>query len=130
MSAYCRYIDTKQWETLREILTEDVNVVFENTDGESIVTFKNPSDLIDSCKQAITQAVTIHHLHNPEFITINDHQAQVIWAMEDRWYMNENSNTEFSYFHGYGHYHVKFQRQSDRWLISEFILSRLKIDQK
>ncbi len=48
MSAYCRYVDTKQWESLHEVLAEDARTEFKNTEGETIASFNNPSELVDS----------------------------------------------------------------------------------
>lgn len=127
MAAYCRYIDTKQWDALYTVLAKDASFEFQNSKGEVIAAFQNPSELITFCKNTIGKAVTVHHLHNMEVTPIWEQHAEVIWAMEDRWYMQEGSNSEFNYFHGYGHYKVRFTLQETQWLISIFVLSRLMI---
>ncbi|EGK00208.1 nuclear transport factor 2 family protein [Dysgonomonas gadei] len=128
MAAYCRDIDTKQWESLKEIVDADAKIIFRDIDGQITNSYNRLSDLVASCVNTIQNAVTIHHLHNLEIIDIDKHKAEVVWAMEDRWYMDKNVSNEFEFFHGYGYYHVKFHYRSEKWLINSLELQRLKLE--
>lgn len=129
MSAYCRYVDTKQWESLSTIIDDNASLEFQDIAGNTLYAFTGPSGLVEASKNAITQLVTVHHLHNPEISFSDDQHASAIWAMEDRFYKQDSSGKSIKVFHGYGHYHVTFVNQSGNWKITSLKLTRLRLEQ-
>jgi hypothetical protein len=129
MSAYCRYVDTKQWQLLSSVIADNASLEFQNTDGDTLYAFTGASGLIEASKEAITALVTVHHLHNPEISFSDDQHATAIWAMEDRFYTANGADKSTKVFHGYGHYHVTFINQSDSWKINSLKLTRVRLVQ-
>lgn len=129
MSAYCRYIDTKQWESLSAIIADNASLEFQDVDGNTLYAFTGPLGLVKASKDAIAELVTVHHLHNPEISFSDDQHASAIWAMEDRFYKPDSSGKSNKVFHGYGHYHVKFMNQSGSWRITSLKLARVRLEQ-
>ena len=129
MSAYCRYVDTKQWESLSALIADNASLEFQDIEGHTLYTFTGPSGLVAASKDAIAELVTVHHLHNPEISFSDDQHAAAIWAMEDRFYKSDNSGKSVRVFHGYGHYHVTFMNQSGNWKITGLKLTRLRLEQ-
>jgi len=129
MSAYCRYVDTKQWEQLRDIITDDASLRFLGVDAQTLHTFTGAAGLIAACKEGISDLATVHHLHNPEINIADDQHASAIWAMEDRFYMTDDAGKSIRVFHGYGHYHVTFINQAGHWKIADLKLTRVRLVQ-
>lgn len=129
MSAYCRYIDTKQWESLITIIADDARLEFQDVGGNTLYAFTGPLGLVKASKDAITEAVTVHHLHNPEISCSDDQHASAVWAMEDRFYKRDSSGRSVMVFHGIGHYHVTFMNQSGNWKITALKLTRLRLEE-
>jgi hypothetical protein len=67
-------------------------------------------------REALEEAVTMHHCHNPEIEVIGDGEAVATWAMEDR--INWKDETRES-LHGFGHYQERYAKQDGEWLIAE-----------
>ena len=129
MSAYCRYVDTKQWESLSALIADNASLEFQDIDGNILYAFTGPSGLVEASKNAITELVTVHNLHNPEISFSDDQHAFAIWAMEDRFYKRDSSGKSIRVFHGFGHYHVAFVNQSGSWKIASLKLTRLRLEQ-
>ena len=123
MSAYCRFVDTKNWRELQALFVENPRMTFRDADGKLLFDFDNTVPFVRSADEAIGKAVTLHQLHNPEINLLNDTEAKGVWAMEDRFYLSHNATQPF--FHGAGYYHVRFTFFADRWRISELLLLRL-----
>ncbi|RYJ44232.1 nuclear transport factor 2 family protein [Flavobacterium beibuense] len=130
MSAYCRLLDLQQWDKWRTLMADHATFEFENTEGERIAFFENPSEFIRVCIEHLKDTVTVHHLHNQEIMEINSDTAEMIWAMEDRLYFAKNDTRDASYFHGYGHYHISFVREGEHWLIAKLGLTRVRMEQE
>ncbi|QHS58839.1 nuclear transport factor 2 family protein [Chitinophaga agri] len=129
MSAYCRYIDTKQWDLLGKIIADNAVLEFQDTEGKMLYTFTGPAGLIQASREAITDLVTVHHLYNPEITISDDQHASAIWAMEDRFYRTDDAGKSIKVFHGYGHYHIAFINQANSWKIASLRLTRLRLVQ-
>ena len=127
MSAYCRYVDTKQWEQLRDVIADNAPLEFQDVDGKTLYLFNGAPDLIKACKDGIATPVTVHHLHNPEISFSDDQHAAAIWAMEDRFYAKDDAGKSNRIFHGYGHYHVTFTNDSGNWKIASLKLTRVRL---
>ena len=119
---YFRAIDTKDWELLTSVLTEDVAIdVTDDVPGGHPYTGRQ--QFVDTCAKVLDGAVTVHHGHMPELDLLDDTSATGIWAMED--YVDWG---EKGAFRGYGHYHETYVRDDEGWRISSLTLTRLRRD--
>ena len=88
-------VDSKQWDALRDVFTNDVLFYFES-----------PTPAIDSAdsfvafiSQRLATAVSVHHGHMPEISIIDDSNATGVWAMSN-WVDDPDHGRAFQ---GYGH---------------------------
>jgi uncharacterized protein (TIGR02246 family) len=117
---YFRTMDTKDWDTMRQVFTDDV--VMDTTDsGGDVVTVAD--HFLAFLRQALDAVVTVHHGHTPEIELTSASSASGIWAMEDmlRW-------PDGSELHGYGHYHETYEKGDGVWRIKSSTLTRLRMD--
>ena len=120
-AAYCRLLDTKDWDGWKQLFTEDVVI---DTTGSGGEVTKGRDEFVDSVRGSIESAATAHQVHSPE-ITIDGDSAQAIWAMQDLVAWGEDRALT-----GYGHYHERYVRSDGRWRIAEQKLTRLAMDMK
>jgi len=125
---YCRFVDTKQWDLLSNLLSDDANLVFEDAEGKQLYEFKSSKEMIDLSARMLAMAVTVHHVHNFELVTISDEEASVIWGLEDQILFPDNVEAPFKSMHGFGHYHETLRKSGEQWKIKSFRLTRLKLD--
>lgn len=117
---YFRFMDTKQWELLATVFTEDVSIDM-IAEGGGITT--SVTQYLPFLIGQIGEVTTVHHGHMSEITFDGDDQAQGIWAMEDELWWPEGS--PLKHLHGYGHYHETYARTADGWRISSMTLTRL-----
>ncbi|WP_052223314.1 nuclear transport factor 2 family protein [Novosphingobium malaysiense] len=117
-AAYCRLLDTKDWEGWRELFTEDCVVDTRPSGG----TLEEGRDrFVDMVRQSLSDAKTAHQIHSPQ-ITVEGDSAEVVWAMQDRVVKDEFALT------GYGHYHETCVRTAEGWKIARQTLTRLIVE--
>lgn len=125
---YCRYIDTKQWDKLPSLFTEDCR--FEGLGsapaGADVATFVNGVSTL------LAPTISVHHVHQPELVLTSATTATGVWAMEDfvEWQdggtLKEAPDSKG--FRGYGHYEEQYRRECEQWKICFLRLTRLRID--
>src|SRR5687767_9098273 len=117
---YFRTMDTKDWDAMRQVFTDDV-VVDTSSSGGGIV--EGADEFLTFLRGVIGDVVTVHHGHMPEIEITSATTATGIWAMEDmlRW----PSGAEM---HGYGHYHETYEKVDGQWRINSTTLTRLRVD--
>jgi ketosteroid isomerase-like protein len=114
---YFRAMDTKDWDAMRALFTDDV--VMDTTESGGGVLCGGDA-CIAFLRETIGDVVTVHHGHTPE---IEPTSATGVWAMEDmlRW-------PNGSELHGYGHYHETYEKVAGTWRIKTLRLTRLRMD--
>jgi hypothetical protein len=117
---YFRLMDTKDWDGLAEVFTEDV-VIDVSAEGAGVV--RTVAEYMPFLRSAIESVVTVHHGHMPEIELTSPTTARGIWAMEDELWWPEGS--PISYVHGYGHYHETYEKTNKGWRIKTLKLTRL-----
>ena len=128
-ASYFRYLDTKQWDSWRELFTDDM--VF-YVDSASVPTETQPmttsgDDFVDMVSSTLVDAVTVHQGHMPELRFVDERTANGIWAMYD-WVDGSGSGGDS--MQGFGHYHEHYVKGNDgKWRIKELRLTRLRTDQ-
>lgn len=120
---YFRLMDTKDWDGLRNVFTEDVVI---DTTEDSGTVINGVDDYMPFLISQIGNVTTVHHGHMPEINFVDDEHATGTWAMEDELWWPEGSPIQ--YLHGYGHYHETYVRTADGWKISSMRLTRLYRD--
>ena len=119
---YFYFIDTKQWEKLRDVFTDDVDF---DSAKEGEYQFDGVEGFIGYVSKNLVTATTIHHGHMPMIDLTGNGEASVIWAMMD--YV-ENPETPRK-FVGYGHYHERYRLVDGKWRIAAWRISRLRVDE-
>ena len=132
---YFRYIDTKQWDLLRGLFTDDAVFYFfddsdfhaESTGAPARATreFSGGDKFVRRVSKILETAVTVHHGHTPEIELTGTGEATGIWAMYD-WVDDFEKGYATK---GAGHYHERYLKGDDGcWRISELRLTRLRTD--
>jgi uncharacterized protein (TIGR02246 family) len=119
-AAYCRLLDTKDWDGWKALFTEDV-VVDVTASGGTVMTGRDA--MVALVRSSIETAKTAHQVHFPE-ITFDGDTAHAIWPMQDRLHWEDTGVT----MTGYGHYHEDYVRRDGRWLIARQRLTRLIVE--
>ncbi len=118
---YCRFLDTKDWVSLADLLTADME--FDLSDGSSdIAPIVGRENVLAAVQFSVAGAKTAHQIHAPE-IDLDGDEAHVIWAVQERvvW-DNGTSLTAF------GHYHDRWVRVDGQWKIAALRLTHLVMD--
>lgn len=124
---YCRTLDTKDWEGLADVFSEDIELDTSAAGGPPPI--RGREAVIAMIRSSLDSARTAHQVHSPE-ITLDGDTAQVIWAMQDRvvWDADRAAKLGFASLTGYGHYHERYIRENGRWRIAAQRLTRLHVD--
>ena len=115
-AAYCRLLDTKQWDQWAQLFTEDCEMDTRPSGGTLEV---GRDKFVASVRGSIETTKTCHQVHSPE-IAIDGERATAVWAMYDRLHWDNGGKLT-----GYGHYHEEYVKQDGRWRIAKQTLSRL-----
>jgi hypothetical protein len=118
---YFRALDTKQWDELRDVFTDDL-VADTTASGGPVV---NGADaFVAYLQQTLGAQTTVHQGHMPEIEVTGPTTATGIWALHDI--------VIFSFFgfrlDGYGHYHETYEKVDGEWRIATLTLTRLHTD--
>jgi hypothetical protein len=118
-AAYCRLLDTKDWEGWGQVWAEDA---VQDVTGSGGDIFHGRKAIVAATRGSIETAKTAHQVHFPE-IEIDGDTATGIWPMQDRVVWGEDRALT-----GYGHYHERYVRRGGNWQIAELKLTRLQMD--
>ncbi len=117
---YFRTMDTKDWDGMRQVFTDDV-VIDTSEAGGSLVS--GADDFMAFLQEALGGAVTVHQGHMPEIDVTSDTAATGVWALNDIVIWPNGMRLD-----GYGHYHETYECVGGRWLIKTLTLTRLRLD--
>jgi ketosteroid isomerase-like protein len=117
---YFRTMDTKDWDEMRQVFTDDV-VVDMSEAGGGIV--RGADEFMTFLQQALSGAVTVHQGHMPELDIVSDTTATGTWALNDIVIWPNGVRLD-----GYGHYHETYEKGPDGWRIKFSKLTRLHTD--
>jgi len=116
-----RLLDTQDWAGYREIHAPE------------IVSHASPTEplngvdaMIDWLRAELKDAVTVHHVHSPEIDFDGPDRAHAIWAMEAMTVFRRPDGE--SRRHGYGYYHVDYERRGGAWKIAGRRQVRTRVD--
>ena len=117
---YFRTMDTKDWQGMRHVFTDDVVV---DTSAAGGSTVSGADEFIAFLQEALNGAVTVHQGHMPEIDLTSATTATGIWALNDLVIWPNGTRLE-----GYGHYYETYEKVGDQWLIKSSTLTRLHVD--
>ena len=121
---YFYFLDTKQWERLRTVFTEDAD--FDSAKmGE--YQMDGLDDFIAYASKGLTGGISVHHGHMPIIDLLGNGEAAGIWAMVDYVQVPDGDGGHRG-FVGYGHYHERYRRIGDEWKICRWAITRLRVD--
>ena len=124
MARYFRYMDTKQWQELRGIFTDDASMAAPD-DVPGAEPLVGGDRIVGMIERVLGPAVSVHRGFLPEVEIVSPDEARAIWAMED---VVEYPEAPDRSFHGSGHYHATYRNVSDGWRIESLTLRRLRLD--
>ena len=126
---YCRFLDTKDWEALGGLFTEDA--VLDVREDTGLAPIQGRAAIVTQIRAAVEFASTAHQVHSPEITLVDEDEATLIWAMQDRvvWPTGGSPIPGVASITGYGHYHERYVRRDGRWHIAALKLTRLHVDQ-
>jgi hypothetical protein len=140
-ATYWYAMDTKDWARLATVFTDDS--IFDMR-SESVQAIGGPpprlppveesiahgdlsiaiggTDIAAFIRRVVEHWVTVHHGAAPIIDIVDADTATAIWPLFD--YIEDGGKV----LKGYGHYHDRYRRVGDDWLISHCRLSRLRLD--
>jgi hypothetical protein len=133
-SRYWWALDSKEWDAYAAVFTADAVIDMrdeaEHHAGHPTGEAGTREDWLlhggracaDFLAGALVGVCTIHQGHQPQITLTGEDAATGLWAFYDWLDFGAES------FHGYGHYHEQYRRVDGEWLISEMVLSRVRVD--
>jgi hypothetical protein len=125
---YFRFVDTKQWDRLREVFTDDVRIF---VGGHLTGPADSPDAFVRSVATHLDGVRSVHLGYLPEIEVAGDGTARGIWAMHDELEFPAG-HREYSESRprrrGFGYYEEEYRREPDGWRISFVRVTRLRID--
>jgi hypothetical protein len=122
--AYLRLLDTKRFEELGELLTEDATAAY--ADGRH--TYRGRGEIVDFLRRVLGDParVTMHTGHHPEIDLEGEDEATGTWYLEDRVIVHA-ADWEL---HGTAVYRDRYRRQAGRWRIAHTAYERIFEEQR
>ena len=117
---YFRSMDTKDWNGMREVFTDDVVIDTAEAGGQVA---RGADDFMAFLREALGDAVTVHQGHMPEIDLTSETTATGIWALNDIIIWSSGMRLD-----GYGHYHETYEKVDGEWKIASSRLTRLHMD--
>jgi len=117
---YFRTMDTKDWDGMRRVFTDDV-VMDTSASGGGVIT--GADAFMAFLQETLAGVVTVHHGHMPEIALTSPTTAKGVWALQDLLVWPNGRRLD-----GYGHYHETYERVGDEWRIASSKLTRLHMD--
>jgi hypothetical protein len=121
---YFRYLDAKNWEALRECLSDDVT--FDYPPGKIHVS--GGEALIANFRKRHATTKTAHTGSMPEIIIKNTNEAEGIWFMTD-YVVSIGEDEQQIITQGFGHYFETYLLVDGYWKIKSILLERLLLTQ-
>ena len=117
---YFRLMDTKDWDGMRRCSPTTSS----STPQRRAVRWPGGADeFMAFLREALGDAVTVHHGHMPEIDLTSDTTATGIWALNDIIIWSSGMRLD-----GYGHYHETYEKSDGEWRINSSKLTRLHTD--
>ncbi|MDI7925206.1 nuclear transport factor 2 family protein [Ferirhizobium litorale] len=126
---YCRFVDTKEWASLAELIADRPQLRFFAPDGTLLYEFDSAAEWIGLMRNYLDGSHTIHQVHNDEIEVVSDTEVKAIWSMEDYLLLAEGSDRPAS-IHGFGHYYETWRLMDAKWRLTDLELRRTILEIK
>ncbi|XTP36783.1 nuclear transport factor 2 family protein [Mycobacterium sp. TJFP1] len=117
---YCRFLDTKDWDSWRSLFVDDFH---SDTAGAGGKVIDGADEFVAFTRRSLGDRATVHQVHAPEIELTSPTTATAVWALEDVVRLAPGVNLR-----GYGHYTESYAKVDGRWLITASTLTRLRED--
>jgi len=117
---YCRYLDSKDWDSFTGLFTEDLEM--DVSEGTGVPVVRGRTEAIAMVRSSVETAQTAHQVHNPEMVREGD-AIRVTWAMQDRVVWSETQALT-----GYGNYLETWVQEGGEWKIASLKLTRYVLE--
>ena len=126
---YIRFGDTKRWDDLAKLLTDDFAALFEiaprfSKDQPRQAEISGRDLFINTWASALVGVVTMHTVFLPEITLISPTAAHGIWGMHDLVKMPN------CVFEGWGHYHDQYVKEHGVWMIKASRVTRIHTEER
>ena len=126
---YIRFGDTKRWDDLATLLTQDFAALFEiaprfGKDQPRRVEISGRDLFINTWSRALVGVVTMHAVFMPEITLISPTAADGVWGMHDLVKMPN------CVFEGWGHYHDQYVKEHGVWMIKASSVTRIHTEER
>jgi len=121
---YIRFGDTKQWDDLAQLLTDDFAALFDiaprfSKDQPQRAEISGRDLFIKTWASALVGVVTMHNVFLPEITLAGPTAGSGVWGMHDLVKMPK------CVFEGWGHYQDQYVKQQGVWKIKASRVTRL-----
>jgi hypothetical protein len=133
---YFRAVDTKDYDLLRSVFTDDVEVDARGVVTDPVSGFnlapgtdevnRGVENVVNATRAALKDVVSVHHASVPEIDITGPTSGRGTWPMVDRLRFNEEA--PFKELIGYGYYYDTYERVGGDWRIKTVRLVRARID--
>ena len=114
---YFRTMDTKDWDGMRRVFTDDVIM---DTTGSGGSVISGADEFMTFLRKTLDGVITVHHGHMPEIELTSATTATGVWALQDLLVWPNGMRLL-----GFGHYHETYAKSGDTWRIASSKLTRL-----
>ena len=126
---YVRFGDTKQWDELGELFTDDYEAHFDSMprmskDGPVSGSVKGRDNFVRLFRTMLVGCTTIHHVHSSEITITGPDTAAGIWALHDVVMLPT------CVFEGWGHYHDQYVKVEGAWKLSKSHTTRIRSEER
>jgi hypothetical protein len=126
---YIRFGDTKRWDDLAKLLTDDFAALFEiaprfSKDQPRRAEISGRDLFIKTWASALAGVVTMHTVFLPDITLVSPTAANGIWGMHDLVKMPN------CVFEGWGHYHDHYVKELGIWMIKMSRVTRLHVEEQ
>lgn len=125
---YGRYIDTKQWDKLGQVMLPDAKLSFKDTDGSPLIVgktclvFPSAASFAAFFKRFFAKAQTLHMFSLGELEQRGPGEVKAIWAMEDEIILRGSAG--LVEIRGGGYYHEIWMQKDGDWFLKSLSLCR------
>lgn len=125
---YIRFGDTKQWDEMAKILTEDFDAAFEGAprfskDQPTKAAISGRDAFIQAWAPALVGVTTVHLVLLPEITVTDATSATGIWMLHDQVWMPK------CHYKGWGHYRDQYVKEDGMWKIRSSHVTRLHTEE-
>jgi hypothetical protein len=132
--AYFRAMDTKDWDELPGLFTEDamfdargaLEMPKAEEDYAAEDVLRGRTTIAAYIRAGLTPLISIHQGHAPEIEILSATEAKGIWPMTD--ILIAPPGAPFRVFRGYGHYRETYRFEDGGWRIHTSVLRRLWVE--